>query len=137
MNIGHNSQTGHVDELTGQMQDIAETLGLGLVFALVEHFGGVELRVPQKLKQDHKLMVLGEVNAQMLCDHYATDTIHVPVTLDRRQMMRKVNALQDRGFKRWEIARELGISQRHVRRLANKEPPPDDNQMDLFGFDDE
>ncbi|KQI69396.1 hypothetical protein AN189_02955 [Loktanella sp. 3ANDIMAR09] len=132
MNIGHNSRNIPLDALTGSMQDVAETLGMGMVFALVEHFAGVELKVPHKLRDGHKLMALGREQAEMLCDFYGDNTIHVPTTLDPGQVRRRVLELEARGLKRWEIAREVNISQRHVRRLANS-AQHDDRQDDLFG----
>ena len=132
MNIGHNSRAVLSDALPASMQDIADAFGLGMVIALVDNFGGLELRIPHRLTDDHKLMVLGRIQAEMLCDTYAGDTIHVPLTLDRKRLKRQVDDLQAKGFKRQEIARELGITQRHVRRLANAEPPPDDRQLDMF-----
>lgn len=131
MSIGHNSGLPDLEALPKSIRDIAETLGIGVVFALVEHFGGVELRIPHKLKPDHKLMVLGETYAQMLCDFCPEDTIHVPMSLSRKKLKESVDALSDRGWKRWKIARELNITQRHVRRLANT-APKESNQLNLF-----
>lgn len=130
--MGHNSELPDLDVLPSSVQDIAETLGIRIVFKLVSHFGGVELRIPHKLKPDHKLMVLGLEDAEALCQFCPAETILVPITLDRRRLAKQVNQLASRGFKRWEIARELKISQRHVRRLANGEPQ-NTNQIDMFG----
>lgn len=132
MQIGHNSRAAFTGNLSKQMQEIADTLGVGMVFALVEHFAGVELRIPHELSPGHKLLVLGEDQARLLCRFYPEDTIYVPLSLDRKRLKRQVDALAARGLKRWEIALELGITQRHVRRLANS-APPDDDQLDLFG----
>lgn len=131
MNIGHNSHLAGIDGLPTSMQEIAEALGVGIVFALVEHFGGTEIKVPYKFKEGHRLEILGREQAEMLCHCFPEKKIDVPLTLDRRKLKRQVDALADRGLRRWEIARELGISQRHVRRLANREPP-DEDQYDLF-----
>lgn len=124
----HNQQ---IAELPDSVADIAQTFGLKLVFLLVEHFAGVELRIPHTLKPDHKLMVLGEENARLLCDYCPTDTILVPMSLNRAHLAAKVALLESHGVKRWKIARELGITQRHVRRLANSEPS-NSNQIDFF-----
>jgi len=43
-------------------------LGMPIVFALVEHFGGLELRIPHKLKSNHMLMAMGEAHAEAICD---------------------------------------------------------------------
>ncbi|PHQ99512.1 MAG: hypothetical protein COB39_03400 [Marinosulfonomonas sp.] len=131
MNIGHNSGLPDFDTLPKSIQDIAESLGMGVVFALVEHFAGVELRIPHKLKPDHKLMALGEDYALMLCRFCPEDTIHVPMSLSGKRLKVQIDALQSRGFRRWQIALELNITQRHVRRLANTEPK-ESNQLDMF-----
>lgn len=131
MNMGHNSRNAHIGAIPASMQDIADVFGLSMVIALVHNFAGLELRIPHRLKDDHQLMKLGRDNAEALCDYCPGDTIHVPITLDRSRLKRQVDDLQAKGFKRQEIAQELGITQRHVRRLANREDP-DDRQFDLF-----
>jgi len=52
--------------------------------------------------------------------------------LNRRRLRKEVLTLEAKGWKRREIARELGIHQRSVRRLANAQIK-DANQMDMFG----
>lgn len=131
MSIGHNSGVTDIESLPNSIRDIAETLGMTIVFKLVEHFAGVELRIPHTLKPDHKLMVLGKDHAEALCAFCPEDTILVPMSLDRKRIARQVKALEGKGLKRWEIARELGITQRHVRRLANSGSVPS-NQIDMF-----
>lgn len=133
MNIGHNSGAAVIDGLPASMQEIAEILGAGIVFALVEHFGGTEVKVPYKFREGHKLEVLGQQQAEMLCHFFPEKKLDVPLTLDRKKLKRQVDDLALRGFKRAEIARELNITQRHVRRLANK-APPDEEQYDLFSI---
>ena len=130
--IGHNSGSLTVEELPVSIQDIAEALGMKIVVKLVEHFGGVELRIPHNLKPDHKLMVLGREDAEALCNFCPEDTILVPVCLDKKRLKKQVHDLEQRGLKRWEIARQLRISQRHVRRLANAKSK-DTRQIDMFG----
>lgn len=118
--------------LPASVRDIAETLGLEIVIKLVEHFGGVELRIPHKLHDTHKLMVLGIDHAQALCEYCPEDTILVPMSLSPSQNRQAVQKLEQEGLKRWEIARELGITQRHVRRLANSSPKDDPRQISMF-----
>lgn len=136
MSIGHNSIQAHDQALPAGVQDIADVFGLGMVFALVEHFGGRELRIPHKLKSDHELLALGQTRALQLCEFCPEDTINVPISLDRhrvsKRLKRNVDELSKQGFKRGEIAQKLGITQRHVRRLANRGSGVDPRQMDLF-----
>ncbi len=70
------------DDLPVSVQDIAEALSLRVVIKLIENFGGVELRVPHKLKDNHKLIKLGLEDAQALCTYCPGDTIHVPKSLN-------------------------------------------------------
>lgn len=116
-----------IARLPTSIRDVAETLGLELVFKLVKHFGGVELKVPHKLTQEHPLMVLGEHDARAVCRFLGGGEVYVPMMSPSRR--REVIAMEAAGLPRWKIARELGMSQRNVRRLANK---ADDRQMDLF-----
>lgn len=116
-----------IASLPSSIQDVAETLGLEVTFKLVKHFGGVELKVPHKLTPEHPLMVLGEHDARAVCRFLGGGDLYVPMMSPSRR--REVIAMEAAGMPRWKIARELGMSQRNVRRLANK---ADDRQMDLF-----
>ena len=136
MNIGHNSKAVSIEGLPVSMQEIAEALGASIVFSLVEHFGGTEIKVPYALKDGHRLEAIGRDQAEMLCHMFPEKKLHVPITLDRTKLKRQIDELEARGWKRWQIARELHITQRHVRRLANRRPP-DEGQLPLFeGLDD-
>jgi hypothetical protein len=134
MNIGHNSRSMQSSAIPESMQDIAEVLGAGIVFALIEHLGGTEIKVPYKLREGHRLEAIGRPQALMLCEYFPERKIHIPLNLDRSRLKLQVDELEKRGLKRREVARELGITQRHVRRLANKEPP-DERQLDMFSDD--
>ncbi len=117
--------------LPESVADLAEEFGLSFVVRLVDHFGGVELKIPHKLHNKHPLMVFGEEDAQALCAYCPGDTILVPVNLMTGRRGGLVAKLQQMGFNRARIARDLGISQRHVRRLANDDGN-DPDQGDLF-----
>lgn len=130
--IGHNLGIDAA-RLPASVRDLAEALGLPLVLELVKHFGGCEIHVPVKLSADHKLQALGPANARALVAYCPGERLLVPVSLDKRFLRRSVVALERRGLKRWQIARELNISQRHVRRLANVRRERSQKQMDMFG----
>ena len=110
--------------------EMADVLGLPFVVKLVERFGGVELRIPHKLHEKHQLMALGGDDATKLCAYCPGDTILVPISLMTGRRKGMVAKLQEKGFNRSQIARQIGISQRHVRRLAN--PHKDPNQGNLL-----
>lgn len=108
--------------------DVAETLGLRVALKLLQSFGGVEIKPPKNPTDDHPIILaLGKEDGFALCNFIGGALIYVP---NRKKGARDdVLALQASGKSREEIARLLGISQRHVRRVANKNKP---QQADLF-----
>ena len=120
-----------VKELPESLQDVAETIGLGIALKLVAHFGGTELSFPKKPSDDHPVVLaLGKEDGSTVCKYFTGQLFYVPHLRPRKSARRDVLALQGEGKGRSEIARTLGISQRHVRRMANKPEPKD--QFKLF-----
>lgn len=109
--------------------DVAETLGLRVALKLLQHYAGIEIKVPKHPDDTHPIILaLGREDGDALCSMLGGDMIYVP---NRKKGARtNVLALQTAGKSREEIARLLGISQRHVRRVANQDKP---RQGDLFG----
>ncbi|MDN5785730.1 Mor transcription activator family protein [Pseudorhodobacter sp.] len=121
------------NDLPLSLIDMVETLdefhgaGLGMRAALklMQAFGGLDLKFPKSPAPDHPVAVaLGMDDALALCQHFGGNQIYVPKPGGRRRPTRRkaVLALQDQGRSRAEIARALGLSERHVRHLANTEP---------------
>ncbi|HBD91797.1 MAG: hypothetical protein A2092_11995 [Rhodobacteraceae bacterium GWE1_64_9] len=121
-----------IEDLPASLIDVAETLGLRVALALIQNFGGRELRVPVRPAPDHPLIIaLGEQDGFAVCHFLAGQTIYVP--LGRAGGLRRNAATLDaKGYDRGAIARMLGISQRHVRRLLNDEADQDSRQGSLF-----
>lgn len=118
--------------LPSSLIDIAETLGLHVAVRLMEAFGGQEMRFPKHPAPDHPVIkALGEEDGRALCMFIGGDLIYIPHGRGRRSAQDDVRALEAKGHSRAEIARLLGLSQRHVRRAANG-PARDDRQGDLF-----
>lgn len=110
--------------------DIAETLGLPLALRLMAAFGGQELRIPKEPVPGHPILkALGETDGRALCQYLADEKIYVPHGRPARNARAAVLELERKGRSRREIARLLGLSQRHVRRMANRGDP---DQPDLF-----
>lgn len=119
-----------VDDLPTSLVDVAETLGLRVAVGLMQHFGGLEVKFPARPRPDHPIIkALGETDGLALCHFLGGQSIYVPH--NRAGTVRAdVLKLEARGLDRASIARVLGISQRHVRRVANR--TNDDRQQDLF-----
>lgn len=121
-----------IDDLPSSLIDVAETFGLGVALGLMQQFGGQELEFPRRFRATRSpcreiASVLGEDLAQQVCDFLAGVRVYVPNGKVRR-LRPQIEALQSSGRDRREIARLLGVSQRHVRRLANRDP----DEMPLF-----
>jgi hypothetical protein len=121
-----------IDTLPTSLRDVAETLGISVVLKLIQHYGGTEIKFPKKPDEGHPVIkALGKADGFALCDFLSGSMIYVPHCRAARSIRADVLVLQDSGKARREIAQLLGVSQRHVRRMANK-PPPAHHQPDLF-----
>lgn len=122
-------------DLPESLIDIAETLGIGVAIKLIEHFGGLEVKFPPFPPADHPVIkALGETDGYALCSLLSGTRIYVPHGRPRRSVKSDVRALEAQGLDRAGIARELGISQRHVRRVSNANDP-DPAQLSFFDDD--
>lgn len=121
-----------LEDLPKSLVDVAETLGFGVAIRLMQAFGGQEVKFPKAPSDDHPIIkALGLKDGQALCQFLGGFQIYVPHGRHRPSARADVLKLQAAGHDRREIARLLGISQRHVRRAANG-PVPDSKQPDLF-----
>ncbi|ANH05002.1 hypothetical protein [Shinella sp. HZN7] len=122
--------TAHpLDGVPASLIDVAETLGLRVALKLLQEYAGIEVPVPKHPDETHPFIrALGREDGYALCRMLGGNAIYVP---NRKKGAKSdVLALQAVGKNREEIARILGISQRHVRRVANQDKP---RQGDLFG----
>lgn len=119
--------------------DMVETLdefhgagtGLRIALKLMSSFGGLDLKVPKAVQKGHVLaLALGMDDAELLCQHLAGGELYVPHGRKPRSQRGAVQELERQGRDRAQIARALGISQRHVRRLANGSS--EDDTLPLF-----
>lgn len=118
------------DDLPMSLVDVAETLGLRVAIKLMQIYGGQEVKFPRRPGSDHAVTkALGEADAIAVCNLLGGDLIYIPHGRARRSARADILALEAKGHDRREIARILGLSQRHVRRAVNV---PDPRQPDLF-----
>lgn len=119
-----------IEDLPASLVDVAETLGLPVAVALIRHFGGQEVKFPVRPHDDHPVIkALGAEAGYALCRFLGGQMIYVPSVRPRR-IRAEILRLQAAGHGRSEIARMLNISQRHVRRIANRHVDP--RQRSLF-----
>lgn len=120
-----------IEALPMSLVDVAETLGMRVALALIQHFGGLEVKFPVNPKPDHAvILALGETDGLALCQFLSGAQIYVPHARPAKSVRADVMRMEARGMDRASIARALGVSTRHVRRVANRRD--DDRQPDLF-----
>ncbi|WP_226781852.1 helix-turn-helix domain-containing protein [Oceaniglobus trochenteri] len=121
-----------VDDLPASMIDVAEVFGVPVALKLMAHFGGRDMRFPLEPNDDHPILsVLGDKIGRELCFFLSKQDIYIPHGRTTNAKP-EVDALARRGLTRTEIARRLGISERHVRRLARRGGVDDRRQLRLF-----
>ena len=121
----------NAEALPMSLVDVGETLGMRVALALIQHFGGLEVKFPVSPKPDHPvILALGETDGRALCQFLSGTQIYVPHARPPKSVRADVMRMEARGMDRVAIARALGVSTRHVRRVANR--PDDDAQPDLF-----
>lgn len=109
------------ERLPASLVDVAEALGLDVAAALMRLYGGQEIELPRRPRPDHPVIVaLGPDAGYALCHYLSGQRIYVPHGRQRRSARRDVLTLQAAGRSRREIAILLGLSQRHIRRMANQ-----------------
>lgn len=119
-----------IDALPLSMVDVAETLGLRVALALIQNFGGQDVKWPVNPKPDHPVIkALGETDGRAVCSFLGGGPMYIP-HMRRKSIAADVAALEGQGLDRATIARALGVSTRHVRRVANRNADP--RQADLF-----
>jgi hypothetical protein len=111
---------------------LVQLLGQGDALVLCREFGGQRVRIPKKVAQDHELAKrIGLQAAERMAEEFGGIALDVPlgraVTSRRRA---QVVATSPHSAN--EIARALGITQRHVRRIRAKIRAADDRQIDMF-----
>lgn len=127
-----NLPAGPQKPLPTSILEIADTLGTAIALRLMQEFGGLEIKLPLKPAADHEIIqVFGEQDGLALCQYLGGQLFYVPHGRIRRTARAEIQALEAAGKDRGQIARILGISQRHVRRAANS-PDPDRRQGKLF-----
>lgn len=118
--------------LPASLVDVAEMLGLRVALSLIQHFGGTEVKFPKRPSLDHPvILALGETDGHALCQFLGGMQVYIPHARPGALRL-KVRELEAQGVDRARIARALGISQRHVRRVANDAGAGDARQLDLF-----
>ena len=129
-------------DLNETIRPVAEHLSVAAAEAVVAHFGGTRIHIPQTWREDSWLNALGEELAREMIAHFAGETICVPLSLATSEArVAKARELREGGLTVNEIARALGLSfraaqehldPRRTGRKAAKGRIVDSRQTDLI-----
>ncbi|MFD2678028.1 Mor transcription activator family protein [Camelimonas lactis] len=131
-----------IPDLAESIRPVAEHLGVDAARALVAAFGGTEVYVPATLRDDHPLTVIGHDLAVALCRNFGGEVVAVPKEmLTAAARHRLAGELAKEGMRTAEIARTLGLTERHIYKLLRTTPRPkamrrplDSRQITIFDF---
>lgn len=122
-----------IDNLPSSMIELAETLGLRIALSLIQNFGGQDVKWPKVPKPDHPVVkALGEADALAVCGYLGGGAIYIPHARRSAISAARISELEARGLDRAAIGRILGVSTRHLRRVANRPSDPRQSAMRFF-----
>ena len=103
--------------LSPLLRELEQVIGLEATLALVERWGGVILYIPQSVPEEHPITeATGAEAAEKLCGYFGGNHISMPKAVEYRRLKRDHEIFLKRktGMKASELAREYGLTQRHV-----------------------
>lgn len=123
------------DLLPPRAQALAELVGLPALLALVEARGGLMLYIPQRPTPEHPIAkLIGLKATQALAAEYGGDAIEIPrcETTLRALLHEEIRQRRRNGETEDQVARDVGMWGRSVRRICAAGGEVDDDQQDLF-----
>ncbi len=118
------------------LRGIAQSIGVDGAMSLVEHLGGLEYYIPVQATEDHELArVLGMSLFQRLARSHGGQRIAIPRDPYASAAKGQIMTLAEQGIDARTIARQVGVTQRYVRRVLELCPsapkPADPRQLKL------
>ena len=118
------------DYLPPVAREIAEVIGMDGLLRLVEHYGGIVIRVPGNSGLNR---VLTAEQYKAFVHTFRNEKLAIPRLYAKQTMiaLEETKRLDEQGYTREEIARQLKLTERCVyKRLAKSRS--NDDQQDLF-----
>lgn len=117
-------------------RQLAEVIGVDGTLALVECFGGLEYYVPRHASETHELArILGQERFARLAGRFGGERIAIPRDPVAGSSKGEIMTLGEQGLGDRAIARQVGVTQRYVRRVLESVPsrpkPVDTRQLHL------
>lgn len=111
------------------LQELADTIGREPALVLAEEFGGISEYIPQTAKANHKFAKqIGMERMSILCETYGGIWMTIPKGVNLEPKKPQIEKMLGTKSGR-QIARELGVSERYVRRVANEAPKSEQGML--------
>ena len=110
------------NQLPQGLQDLKELVGPGAALILAEEFGGGDVYVPTRIREDHPLVrLIGQDRVRSLSLVYGGDKLHVPKAdaIERQFRTRRIVSLRRTGRTVASLAREFNLTCRRVRQICS------------------
>lgn len=124
--------------LPNLLREVRDALGLEMALALAQHFGGLEVKIPQKPSATHPIATrISPALLEWLVARSGGERLAIPLgprhpdKLRAAERAAQVQRLTAQGWSSAEIARSLGMHERSVRLIRERTRSPA-LQMDLF-----
>jgi len=112
------------------LDDIAVVIGTDAALRLSWRFRGQDLYIPRTIDRAPAIVkLLGPDLAQQLCDNYHGTTVGIPRGPGEKTM---VLALAEEGLTRQKIADRLGIGERQVYRILQRQDDPRQHKLSFL-----
>jgi len=111
------------EDLPAGLQELRELIGLPATLTLVEHYGGIHVKVPSRYFDTNELVrVVGHKATSLLVRRYGGTTLYIAKADGVLRALRnmEIAARFDGGARAHRLAREFGLSERQIWKILNR-----------------
>jgi len=125
-------------DLPAGMQELRKLIGLPALIVLVKHYGGLELKVPQRFDPDsHLVRLIGEEPTLAMINRYCGDKVYISKLDMVLRLQRNIEIAQrlEAGQSARRLARIYNLSERQIWKIVKRPETlraPRPEQNDLF-----
>lgn len=112
-----------MEDLPPKLRELVRLIGLAPAMAIVKHWGGLRIKIPEKYHEDHALVrVAGREAMVKLVDAYAVQNLYIPRAVTAMNALRNVDIVRrlEGGASGSTLAREYGMSERQIWKIAKR-----------------
>jgi hypothetical protein len=122
----------YYEDLPGGLQELCDLIGITHTLTLVEHYGGLPMKIPGHYDDTHPLNALiGHKAALAMVKKYPCATLYVPKADALLRVVRNIEIARryDGGASAPQLAREYKMSERHIWNILKRPETVRDPEM--------